>query len=132
MFEWLWRRPKHHKLAPAHIRRLALFLIYYPPDEYFKEFTMALVQLKWSLPAEDAADASQVDVFDGANQVGTAHPDAGEFSIDAAPGDHSFTVVVRSKAGAQFDSDASNAAAVTVPAASVKLTAVSDLSAALA
>lgn len=93
---------------------------------------MALAQLKWSLPAEDAADASAVDVLDAGTVVGTVAPNVGEFSTaELAPGDHTFDVIVRSRAGAAFDSDPSNAASVTVPVPSVKLTAVSDLTAVL-
>ena len=89
---------------------------------------MSTANLTWTLPPEDAADASSVDVFDGATLVGNVAPDVLSFSVaDVAPGDHVFTVVVRSKAGAAFDSDPSNAAAVNVPVPSVKLTAVADL-----
>lgn len=127
-----WFRRKHKKLCAAHIRRLALLTLYYPKTQCFEEFQMSLVQLKWSIPAEDVADATSVDVFDTGVKVGSVAASVAEFSSDVAAGDHSFTVVVRSKAGAAFDSDASNVVAVTVPAASVKLTAVSDLTAALA
>lgn len=94
---------------------------------------MSIAQLNWTLPVEDAADASQVDVLDAGTVIGSVAPNVGEFSTsELTPGDHVFTVIVRSKAGAAFDSDASNAATVTVPVASVKLTAVSDLTATLA
>lgn len=94
---------------------------------------MSLAKIQWTLPAEDVNDASQIDVFDNGTAIGTVAPNVLEFSTpELAPGVHNFTVVVRSKAGADFDSDPSNAASITVPAASVKLTAVSDLTAALA
>lgn len=118
---------RHHRLKAARIRRLELLILYY------KEATMSLAQLKWSMPVEDVNDAARVDVFDNGAVIGTVDPSVLEFATqELTPGDHAFIVVVRSKAGAQFDSDASNQANVTVPAVSVKLTAVSDLTATLA
>lgn len=93
---------------------------------------MSLAQLKWTLPAEDVNDASQVDVFDNGVGIGTVAANVSEFSTpELAPGDHNFTAVARSKAGPTFDSDPSNVATITVPVASVKLTAISDLTATL-
>ncbi len=93
---------------------------------------MSTVNLLWTLPPQDAHDASGVDVFDGATQIGSVAADVTTFTTgDLEPGDHSFTVVVRSSAGPAFDSDASNAAVVTVPVVPVKLAAVTDLAATL-
>ncbi len=94
---------------------------------------MATVHLTWTLPAEDVNDATSIDALDNGTVVGTVPAGATDFMTSELPeGDHAFTVIVRSKAGAAFDSDPSNTATVTVPPASVKLTAVSDLAAALA
>lgn len=91
---------------------------------------MSLAQVKWSLPAQDVAEAKAVDVLDNGAVVGSVDPSVTEFMTptDLEPGDHLFTVVVRSRAGDAFDSDASNAAPINVPALPVKLTAVSDVS----
>lgn len=94
---------------------------------------MSIAQLKWTLPPEDVADASQVDVFDNGAPIGSVAPTVSEFDTgELASGDHLFSVIVRSRAGSAFDSDASNSVTVNVPAPSVKLTPVSDLTAVLA
>lgn len=95
---------------------------------------MSLANLRWTLPPEDAADATKVDVFDNGTQIGSADATpVNEFSSgELDPGDHVFTLIVRSRAGAAFDSDPSNVATIAVPAAPVKLTAISDLTATLA
>jgi hypothetical protein len=123
-------RHPHRKVNPAWIKRLTLNVIYLkkPGDPI-----VSTAKLVWTLPAEDVNDASSIDVLDAGVVIGSTSADATSFDTgDLSPGTHDFTVIVRSKAGSQFDSDASNTASVSVPEASVKLTAVSDLSATLA
>lgn len=138
-FPWHPHRPHHHhkkKKPPSPIRDLRAILQAPPKRTKRRIGIMSTAKLAWTFPTTRVdgsplvpSDIARVDIYDGANVIGSVGAETA-FSTGALDvGDHPFTAIVVDTTG--HSSAPSNIATVTVPATLAAPSAISDLSATL-